>query len=58
LATRAALQELGTGPTASRKRVAERVIERELRALESAVRTTIWRVVFDPAEAGKKSDGG
>lgn len=41
-----------------RKRVPEQVIERELRALEAAVRTALRCVVFDPAAAGKKSDGG
>jgi hypothetical protein len=29
-----------------RKRVAEPVIERELRALEAAVRTELWRLMF------------
>jgi hypothetical protein len=32
-----------------RKRVAEAVIDRELRALEAAVRTELWRLMFAPS---------
>jgi hypothetical protein len=32
-----------------RKHVPDRMVEREIRALESAVRTELWRLVFTPS---------